>query len=377
MLTVFYFHNARFFDFVEDWSVKNADKSLGMSIFMVFVHLWIMPLFFVLAGAGTCFSLRARTAAQYVTERLHRLVVPYFVGLVLVVPPQAYCEQASKSLFDGSFFQYYPRFFHDFRIGWEFPGLPAFHLWFLRFLFLYSLVALPVFFYLKGERGQRVIPTLARLCQWRGGIGLIVLPIAAIQLALRARFHDYGDWADTVYWFAFFVFGFVFFTDASFIQAMVRNGIAALVLGILSFLALMGLYASGRLEEWLQNPSYSPGYLFVQVVMTMDTCAWLIFILSLGPRFLNFRNNLLRYCNEAVLPFYVLHQTVIIVIGFYVVQWQVGIPVKYVVISTASLGATIGIYDLLIRRTNVTRFLFGMKPKRRPVSDPAVSVKST
>jgi glucans biosynthesis protein C len=62
-----------------------------------------------------------------------------------------------------------------------------------------------------------------------------------------------------------------------------------------------------------------------------------------------------------VLPVYVLHQTVIVVIGFYVVQWQAGALVKYPVISLTSLAATLALYDIGVRRTAVTRLLFGMK----------------
>ena len=75
-------------------------------------------------------------------------------------------------------------------------------------------------------------------------------------------------------------------------------------------------------------------------------------------------DQVLEYAQEARLPFYVLHQTVIVIIGFYVVQWDLPALVKYVLISLATLLVTVLIYDIVIRRTQVTRFLFGMKAKR-------------
>ncbi len=94
---------------------------------------------------------------------------------------------------------------------------------------------------------------------------------------------------------------------------------------------------------------------------------WLMAILGLGQRYLNADNRVLRYARGASYPFYILHQTVIVVIGFYVVGWTAAVLPKYLVIAACSLVVSLGLYDLLVRRTNVTRFLFGMKPLPRRV----------
>ncbi len=73
----------------------------------------------------------------------------------------------------------------------------------------------------------------------------------------------------------------------------------------------------------------------------------------------------MRYASEAQLPIYVLHQTIIVAIGFFVVTWGLDWPLKYLVIALATLVATLGLYDVLVRRTQLTRFLFGMKPLRK------------
>ena len=86
--------------------------------------------------------------------------------------------------------------------------------------------------------------------------------------------------------------------------------------------------------------------------------------LAFGSLFLNANNRFLAYANEAVLPFYILHQTVIIVIGVYVVQWAAGVEVKYLTISKTLLVAIMAIYELVVRRINLLRFLFGMKTRR-------------
>lgn len=92
---------------------------------------------------------------------------------------------------------------------------------------------------------------------------------------------------------------------------------------------------------------------------------WLLAIVGFGRKYLHGENRVLAYGNQAAYPFYILHQTVIIMIAYRVVQWHLGIAEKYLIISTASLGTTLVLYDLFVKRTNPTRFLFGMKPKSR------------
>ncbi len=91
---------------------------------------------------------------------------------------------------------------------------------------------------------------------------------------------------------------------------------------------------------------------------------WTVAVLGFGQQYLNGKNALLRYANEAAYPFYVLHQTAIVVIGYYAVEWPVDALPKF------ALVATVGLYDVLVRRTAVTRFLFGVKPAAPKGTEP-------
>jgi len=113
--------------------------------------------------------------------------------------------------------------------------------------------------------------------------------------------------------------------------------------------------------NWFEYPSYSMQSVIFMTLYSLLTWSWIIFMLSAGFKLLNFSNKFLKYSSEAVLPFYLLHQTIILLIGFYVVQWDMNIVTKFLIISTTSLITTIGVYDLCIRRINCTRFMFGMK----------------
>jgi glucan biosynthesis protein C len=87
----------------------------------------------------------------------------------------------------------------------------------------------------------------------------------------------------------------------------------------------------------------------------------------MSAKYLSFRSKVLEYCNEAVLPFYILHQTFILLVGWYIVRWNTAIITKFLVISVISFVLIAATYELLIRRFNFIRFVFGMRPKKREV----------
>ncbi len=227
-----------------------------------------------------------------------------------------------------------------------------------------SLIALPLFFYLRREPGQRFIAWLAAVCERRGGIFVLVLPLALIQTALRASFPGYLGWTDFFSWFVFFVYGYLFLANPRFQQAIRKQGMIGLFIGIVSFLAiLIMLYVPGLITTWESMPNYSVPYELYQLLFSITTWSWIIFVLYFGMRCLNFGNKIVQYANEAVLPFYILHHFIIAVIIFFFARWNVNMVARFLIVSTLALAATLVIYDLLIKRVNVARWLFGMKPR--------------
>jgi len=95
--------------------------------------------------------------------------------------------------------------------------------------------------------------------------------------------------------------------------------------------------------------------------------SWLLAVLGFGMHNLNFNSPFLKYANEAVLPFYILHQTVIVVLGYFMVQWAIPDPLKFLLILIFSFFVIIGLYEFVVRRFNIMRFLFGMRLVSRTV----------
>jgi peptidoglycan/LPS O-acetylase OafA/YrhL len=364
ILGVFLFHSLRAFDEIP-WWINNAERCGPVTLFIVFFLPWGMPLFFFLSGAGTWFALRRRTARQYTVERIQRLLVPFVVGCLLLTPIQLYFHWLHMSLtgaFVGTLWEFFlgrktvlgPRVF-----SWA-----GYHLWFLGFLFTYSVVALPLFMWFKKAAGQRTLDWLARLGQRRGGLLLFVIPLVVLQLVLRPFFAAYQDWADFVNMLVFFVYGYILFADERFAPAVRRDWPLALATGVLGTLFVLVGIVVGVAIEWRDSPGTPGFYLFWSVWSIIGWC-WTLFMLYVGIRYLDFTNKRLVYGRESILPFYLLHQPVIIGIAFFVVQWDAGLMLKILVVVLGSLLVTLGLVELVIKRINVLRGLFGIKTRRR------------
>jgi glucans biosynthesis protein C len=390
-----FFHTARIFDPL-DFYVKDQPPNLALTLFVLFAGLWGMPLLFVVSGLGAWYSLRSRTATGFIRERLTRLLVPFLVGLLLVVPPQVYYQQRFEHQDPGSYWQYYQDFF-QLHLGLKFPWFirpddppdlfePA-HLWFLCFLLIYSLLLLPLLLYLRGD-GRQLLERLASFCGKPWAIFLLALPVAVIEAALGTE--ESGGWNRYAY-LPFLLYGFLLAADPRFGEAIRRHARAALVVGVPAMLILLGLgfyltEVAGQ-DPAVADDGWSVLWRFVKGI---GAWAWIITIMGTAmsvvrrrarqptpadPRLPQrddptagtprLRDRAIRYANQAVLPVYVLHQTVIVMIGFYVVQWEVPTLVKYLVISFTALVVTLVLYDVGVRRTAVTRVLFGMKAPSR------------
>ena len=184
---------------------------------------------------------------------------------------------------------------------------------------------------------------------------LLTIPIGVMELLVDMRpggigKRDFGGWSPVVY-LVFFALGYVIAMDERFKRAMVKGKFAALMAGLFTTTIGYILLRSGY-------SSFAPLF---SLLRSLISWCWLVAILGFGSTFLNFNNNFLKHANNAVLPFYVLHQTVIVIIGYLIMGWNGGVLVKYFALTTVSLVMIVGLYVIIIRRVSVFRFLFGMK----------------
>lgn len=357
IIILLFFHTGMLF-VSWDFHLKNSETSKIFEYIMGWLHQWRMPLLLFISGAGTYFALGFRTSKKFIKERRKRLLIPLIFGMLIVVPPQIYFEKINQFI---SFFDFYPTIFKfvpypEGNTSWH-------HLWFIAYLFLYSIIGLPVFLYLRKDKSIKIRDWINKLLSKKGGFLFLTFPMIISQFLLRPFFPTethalMDDWAFFTLYFLFFLFGYIIYCDKrNWSQLKMQrhiNFFIALISTILYYLAWLIPY---KMNFY--------GFDFIYGVPAILTAwFWLITIIGYGQKYLNKNSKALAYANEAIYPFYILHQTAIIIIAYFVIQWSMGIFAKFLIISIFSLISSMIFYEFLIKPFNICRVLFGMKKKK-------------
>jgi len=325
-----------------------------------FALQWIIPLLFLVAGLSAWWALDTRTGKQFAFDRVKRLLAPLVFGTIVLVPIMSYFQMLQSAVFAGSFLQFYQVYFFSYitQEGWG-------HLWFLAYLLAFSLVALPIFVSLKRPRGRRLADWITRHLRVGGILLLLPVPLVFIEVTLRARY-PFGmptlvsDWASLLSFLTLFIYGYLIISNPLVQDAIKRVRFVALGAGIATTVGRFALAWTGNLPA----PDYSLSWSLYMVLNAFDSWFWLTTILGFGLKHLNVNTKALAYLNEIVLPIYILHLPVAVIIAFYVIAWPTFPFVKALVILGGTVALTLGLCELCVRRTRVTRFLFGMRTRR-------------
>ncbi|RFM28255.1 acyltransferase family protein [Deminuibacter soli] len=359
---VVFFHSCMPFATGETWHLRNEETSDLMLEFVIFMHLIRMPLLFFISGTVSYYMMRNRSAASFIGLRVRRLLLPLLFGILVIVPPQIYLERAANG-YTGSFWDFYPSIFkfqpypHG-NFSWH-------HLWFIAYLFLYDLLLAPVFAWLMRPE-NKLVKSLAALAHNKR-IYLLMIP-SSLWFAWRSPYFPQTadivhDGCYFVYWMLFLVAGFLCIIQPALMESLQRNRRFSLSMGIITFVAV----SCFRWNHWAPWNHTSPfmgeaiHYLLL-ALKPVITFTWVFALLGYGKQYLNKPGKLLPYLNNAVYPFFILHQTVIVLIAWYVLPMHESIMMKYWFIVAVTFMASISIYHLFIRPFAITRLLFGMKP---------------
>ncbi len=360
VLLLFPFHTLRVFNH-EDFYVKAATLSAVADWVIGFVALWHMPLFFFLAGCSTYFALRRRTPRQYAWERVKRLLVPLVFGILILVPPQTWYGGRSNSGYGASYWHYLAS--GDFmrwnmgESGDYYGGFGTGQLWFILWLFLISLILLPLVAWaargMVTPRVQRLGRVLSHPVAWFAPVVLLFLAEAAPEQVGQP----------TLLYALVFLLGFIFVSDPAFEERAERYRFPA-------FLAGIGLTVFWVVGEDFRNGLPDPSWGRAGFAFLGAAALWLMIVgaMGMGKRYLDRTSNVQRYLAEGSYPLYVIHQTAIVVIGFYVVDFASPWGAQWVLLLVLAVAATFAMYEIA-RRVGFLRFLLGMR-RRRPAVVP-------
>lgn len=378
------FHSALVFDTRDDFYVKN-DVTVDLTGAAAgFVVVWAMPLLFAVAGLAAAHSVRRRGPGGFVRERLLRLGVPLVAATVLLTPVPQWLRARGAGHPDGALA--YPEFwrrFFDVHLDWG--GVPFVlrgrwfelgHLWFVALLLVGSFVVAAV----------AAWPGYARRAQgataWVAARpGAVLLPAVAVGAASAPRLEEGFAAGNRWAYVLTFVAGFVLLADDGVRAAVRRDRARALLVGGVAFaaagvvlLAVDDVFVAPTLVAAVGRAAFgAAGWCFVVAILgrldrgpgagpdgTGDAPSGT----GRGGRAGQWWRRALARDGDLIMPFYVLHQPVVVVLAYAVVRTDLPAAVKFLALVTASLVVTVAL-ALAARRTAVPRLLLGMRVRPR------------
>jgi glucan biosynthesis protein C len=350
-----------------DWHVKSPAAGPALEPYMLLVAPWRLSLLFVVSGAASAFLLERRPAG-YLGERTRRLLVPLIFGMAVLVVPQAYYEVVEKLAggYHDGFFAFYGRYLAadpTFCRGDDCLVTPTWnHLWFLAYLWIYVVLA---------WLGLRLAPP-GRRARARGwldrtlaGPAALWLPLAWLivaRLLLVGRFESthalVDDWYNHAQYLPLFLLGFAVARTEGFWQAVRRHRWPALGLALATYAFLAWYFSASAFGDDETPPTAV--LLLQRALWAVNQWTAIVAILGFGQRLRYADGPVLRYLVPAVLPIYMLHQTVIVVVAHNLQPWRIAPALEGPLLVVVTFAACFAGYEL-VRRVRWLRPLFGLK----------------
>jgi glucan biosynthesis protein C len=322
-----------------DFHIQNAQVIEGLQRPMDISHRLRMPLLFVIAGAGLWFAFRRRTALGVMKERTMRLLVPVIFGMLIIVPPQVYVERLFRDQWDGGYLQFFVERVLQFRpypegdFSWH-------HLWFIVYLFVYVPLLLPI---LTALRRARWMPAPG---MWLLGLAL---PLGLNEALLKPLFpesHDLiNDWYLFIHYLLLTGYGVLLASMAGSWDWLAKRR------GVMLLLSALITVGAVSLRE-------TPADAFTANAFTWS---WLLTFLGYGRRYLSIDNALLRWARDASYPIYILHQTIILIVAYWVIAQPWSPWTKFAIVLATTIIGCVALYEGIVRRFVLIRVMFGMK----------------
>lgn len=340
ILLLFPFHTAMIFNNWGEAFYIHGQDSVIASTFISTVYPWWMTLLFVMAGMSSYYALQKRSTGEYAIERRDKLLIPFFVALVSMAPLQSYIADLFHNGYEGNFFSHYKVFFTRFTdmTGYDGGFTPA-HLWFMIYLYGVSMMMLPLMKRYMARKGSKRFSKMSYLSIF------LLFAVVAICTPILNVGKSVGE-SLACFAIGFFIFSNDRVQDTLERFAWVSGGLALTFALLKQFMWMMGL-SQGILWDLEDRLFMWTGILF-----------WL----GLFKKYFNGTNKVMAYLSVAAFPLYYFHQTILVVLGYFVLKYVHMGWLQYVLICIGTFVLSILCYEIC-RRNSVTAKLFGIKKK--------------
>ncbi|MGP1282729.1 MAG: acyltransferase family protein [Parasphingopyxis sp.] len=346
------------------WHVKSMYASPAAEPLMSLLNPWRLSLLFFISGVAVRFASDKMAAGAFAASRAKRLGLPILVGVTVIVAPQSYFELVQSGEFTGGYLDFYGPYlspaqpFSMITPTWN-------HLWYVVYLLVYILLLAPFLKPLSGFAAGRGGDWFGKILGHPVSLLFVAtVPFVAYAAIFGDRFPSthalVDDWHNHANRLTIFLIGYFAAKSGRFWKSVDRAlPLAAIVAAVIGAIILVHTLVPGFREEHRLGPIVGTA------LMTFYAWSVIVLLTGLGQRFLNRDSKALRYLTEAIFPYYILHQTIIVIAGFYLTQLALGAWAEFALVMAATVGGCVLLHEFIIRRIGWLRPLFGLKPRVR------------
>ncbi|MGK5034733.1 acyltransferase family protein [Janthinobacterium sp. LB3P118] len=366
-----FFHTALMYVQGTDFHMRSSYATDALNMPLVFINRWRMEIVFLISGVS-CAMMTHTSRSAFLWRRIKRLLLPLLFGMAVIIPIQPYCEGVSNGLVEPGFGRFLLHYFGGHAwpagafAGWQY-GFTWNHLWYLVYLPLYIIVLVTLQPLL-----ERIKPYFRRLRGWRLLV-LPALPTLAAMALLKMRYPEthalVRDWYAHAIYFTLFMYGWWLGNDKGLWQELARLRWHALWLALCAFIIYQycDKIHSEHLLTWASVGSWPMRNLY----MWLAICA----ILGWSHTLLNRPFSWLPWARQAVFPWYILHQSAIVLLAYWLVPLQLGPVVEPLLVLTGTAAICWLGTSLLISKVSWLRPCFGLpaRPRQAVAADTSLA----
>lgn len=352
--------------YAEGWGFhyKSSYSSKFLTNFMLWSNQWRMSLLFLISGAAVSFLLVKQSWWGFIGLRISFLLLPLVFGMLVVVVPQVYVEANSKGIINCPNFWHFWYAYLD-QNSSEFADhktlgamhLTWNHLWFLPYLLAYTLIIWAVYPLLNLNLLQ---PLRQKIAAKASVLPVVILPIVIsyfLGLWLDEKnpvTHNFvHDWFNHARSLLVFLIGFVLVRMPMVWGRLVSFRWSFLAMAVATFSYILFSFNGGSLGDGAIAKTIN------RLFWTANGWFWILALIGWAQYWLRKSNPALRYLNRAVYCFYILHQTLIIAIAYFLVPKKVGAVLEPLLIIVLVLFSCMVLYEC-IKRLPLLPIFFGI-----------------
>lgn len=368
-----FYHIGMFYVSDWGWHIKSQYQYHWLQQPMMFVNQWRMALLFVISGMATAILLhkfelagKQSTSIVFLTKRVRKLGLPLLFGMFVIVVPQAWLEAKANNAFNGNFLNFWYQYLtfgqwqkgafagSDFGVTWN-------HLWYLPYTIFYTFITVSLRVVIKV-----LLPVFnAQILSgalWRW-YAVMLFVLISCGLFIFPLFPDrthalIDDWYTHSLFFSFFTFGYFLIRSQTIWVTLKKRKWRLLLLASVSYGAFQIVNNTVPQDA---NAFWTLGQL---VLVYLNRLSWVLVIFAFAYSYLNRDSALLRYSNKAVFSWYILHQTIIIVLGSWLSRLAVGGTAEFIMVLFGTITSCLVLHHFVVRRFRFLHGLFGYAEKQ-------------